>query len=79
VIIAAKRTSFKIGTEALRGRIVAMTNKRRPASHQPPGLFNASLEGNPRRAIDLRQGDRIDAQAFKTLIGAAVAFNTAGR
>jgi len=56
-----------------------MTNKRRPASHQPPGLFNASLEGNPRRAIDLLQGDRIDAQAFKTLIGAAVAFNTAGR
>jgi hypothetical protein len=45
----------------------------------PARLFNASLDGNLRRAIDLREGDRIDAQAFKTLIGAAVAFNTAGR
>jgi hypothetical protein len=43
----------------------------------PSGLFNASLEGNMRRAIDLHEGDRIDAKAFKTLIRAAITLNTA--
>jgi hypothetical protein len=43
----------------------------------PAGLFNASLEGNARRAIDIREGDRIDERAFKALIRAAVALNTA--
>jgi hypothetical protein len=42
----------------------------------PAGLFNASLEGNVRRAIDIREGDRIDAKAFKALVRAAVALNT---
>ncbi|HEY4192761.1 MAG TPA: DUF1801 domain-containing protein [Mesorhizobium sp.] len=43
----------------------------------PSGLFNASLEGNARRAIDLHEGDEIDEDAFKTLICAAVALNMA--
>jgi len=41
----------------------------------PKKLFNASLEGNTRRAIDLREGDKLDASAFKALFKAAVAFN----
>ena len=43
----------------------------------PSGLFNASLEGNTRRAIDLHEGDKIDDKALKALIRAAVALNTA--
>ena len=43
----------------------------------PKGLFNSSLEGNTRRAIDIRQGEAIDEAAFKALIRAAVAANTA--
>lgn len=43
----------------------------------PAGLFNASLEGGTRRAIDLREGDQIDESAFKALIRSAVAFNQA--
>ena len=42
----------------------------------PSHLFNASLEGNLRRAIDIREGDKIDERAFKTLIRAAVSLNT---
>ncbi len=41
----------------------------------PAGLFNSSLEGNTRRAIDFHEGDAIDADAFKTLVRAAVALN----
>ncbi len=41
----------------------------------PSGLFNASLEGNVRRAIDFHEGDEIDAEAFKDLIRAAIALN----
>ncbi|MBI1200779.1 MAG: DUF1801 domain-containing protein [Phenylobacterium sp.] len=43
----------------------------------PAGLFNSSLEGNTRRAIDFREGEAIDEAAFKALIRAAVALNTA--
>ena len=43
----------------------------------PAGLFNASLDGNMRRAIDLHEADDLDAEAFKALIRAAVAFNMA--
>lgn len=42
----------------------------------PAGLFNSSLEGKTRRAIDIRQGETLDSAAFKALIRAAVAFNT---
>jgi hypothetical protein len=45
------------------------------ALDDPSGLFNASLEGNVRRAIDIHEGDRIDETAFKALIRAAVALN----
>ena len=44
----------------------------------PHGLFNSSLGGSTRRAIDIREGETIDARAFKTIIRAAVDFNTAG-
>jgi hypothetical protein len=44
----------------------------------PGGLFNASLDGNTRRAIDLREGDAIDDAALKALVRAAVAFNVGG-
>ena len=43
----------------------------------PTRLFNASLDGNARRAIDIHEGDEVDAEAFKTLIRAAVALNAA--
>lgn len=42
----------------------------------PSGLFNSSLEGNTRRAIDIREDDRIDEEAFQALVQAAVGFNT---
>jgi hypothetical protein len=42
----------------------------------PSGLFNASLEGNVRRAIDIREGDKIDEKALKALVREAVALNT---
>lgn len=45
----------------------------------PAGLFNASLDGNARRAIDLRAGEAVDATAFKALIRQAVALNRAGK
>ena len=43
----------------------------------PAGLFNSSLGGNTRRAIDIHEGGKVDAQAFKALVRAAVAFNVA--
>ena len=48
------------------------------ALDDPTGIFNSSLEGNTRRAIDFSDGDEVDAQAFKNLIGSAIALNTAG-
>jgi hypothetical protein len=45
----------------------------------PSGLFNASLDGNARRAIDIHEGDEIDEKALKALIRAAVALNTSLR
>jgi hypothetical protein len=46
--------------------------------NDPAKLFNSSLGGNLRRAIDIHEGEEIDAQAFKALIRAAVALNTSG-
>ncbi len=57
--------------------VVKMTFAKGASLDDPAGLFNASLEGNTRRAIDFREGDRIDAPALKALIRAAVALNTA--
>ena len=56
-------------------QVVKLTFARGAALPDPQGLFNASLEGNTRRAIDIREGQVIDAEAFKTLIRAAVAEN----
>ena len=56
---------------------VKLTFARGAALDDPARLFNASLDGNTRRAIDLREGDAIDAPAFKALIRAAAALNSA--
>ncbi len=60
-------------------QVVKMTFAKGAALADPAGLFNASLEGNTRRAIDLREGERIDAEALKALIRAAVALNTTSK
>ncbi|MFG1223344.1 DUF1801 domain-containing protein [Xanthobacter wiegelii] len=54
---------------------VKLTFARGAALDDPAGLFNASLGGGTRRAIDIRQGDEVDAEAFKALIRTAVALN----
>ena len=59
--------------------IVKLTFAKGASLADPAGLFNASLDGNTRRAIDIHEGDRIDAKALKALIRAAVALNTDGR
>jgi hypothetical protein len=58
---------------------VKMTFAKGASLPDPSGLFNASLEGNTRRAIDLHEGDSLDAEALKALVRAAVALNTAGK
>ncbi len=55
--------------------VVKMTFAKGAALQDSAGLFNSSLDGNVRRAIDLHEGDAIDEAAFKTLIGAAVSLN----
>ena len=55
--------------------VVKMTFAKGAALEDPSGLFNASLDGNTRRAIDFHQGDEIDEEALKTLVRAAVALN----
>jgi len=55
--------------------VVKLTFLKGASLADPSGLFNSSLEGNARRAIDFREGDEIDEAAFKTLIRSAVALN----
>jgi hypothetical protein len=55
--------------------VVKMTFAKGAALKDPSGLFNASLDGNTRRAIDFREGEKIDEAALKTLVRAAVALN----
>ncbi len=55
---------------------VKMTFAKGASLDDPSGLFNASLEGNTRRAIDFHEGDKIDEKALKALVRAAVALNT---
>src|SRR6266404_2599092 len=55
--------------------VVKLTFSKGASLKDPSGLFNSSLEGNTRRAIDLHEGDEIDEAAFKTLIRAAAALN----
>jgi hypothetical protein len=59
--------------------VVKLTFARGASIEDPKQLFNSSLEGNTRRAIDLRQGETIDEPAFKQLIRAAAAANSAAR
>ena len=58
--------------------VVKLTFAKGASLDDPAGLFNASLEGNTRRAIDIREGEEVDAEAFKDLVRAAVALNTSG-
>jgi hypothetical protein len=58
-------------------QVVKLTFARGASIPDPSQLFNSSLEGNTRRAIDIREGQRVDARAFKTLMKAAVARNGA--
>jgi hypothetical protein len=59
--------------------VVKLTFARGASLKDPSGLFNASLEGSTRRAIDIREGDKIDEKALKALIRAAVALNVSPR
>ena len=59
--------------------VVKLTFARGASIKDPKKLFNSSLEGNTRRAIDLREGDKINEAAFKQLVRAAVAANAAAR
>ena len=59
--------------------VVKVTFAKGAALADPSGLFNSSLEGNTRRAIDFHEGDKIDDKALKALIRAAVALNTSVR
>jgi hypothetical protein len=59
--------------------VVKVTFAKGASLEDPSGLFNSSLEGNTRRAIDFREGDKIDEKALKALIRAAVALNTSVR
>ena len=56
--------------------VVKLTFAKGAALADPSGLFNSSLGGNTRRAIDFKEGEKIDAKAFKALFRAAVALNT---
>jgi hypothetical protein len=55
--------------------VVKMTFAKGAALKDPSGLFNSSLDGNTRRAIDFHEGEKINVKAFKTLVRAAVALN----
>ena len=55
--------------------VVKMTFAKGAALKDPSGLFNSSLEGNTRRAIDFHEGEKIDEEALKTLVRAAVTLN----
>jgi hypothetical protein len=59
--------------------VVKLTFPKGAQLRDPSKLFNSSLEGNARRAIDLHEGDNVDGSAFKALIRAAVALNTSAR
>ena len=59
--------------------VVKLTFARGAALDDPAGLFNSSLDGNVRRAIDIREGDKVDAKALQALVRAAVALNAAKR
>jgi hypothetical protein len=59
--------------------VVKLTFAKGASLEDPGRLFNASLGGNTRRAIDIREGEEVDSGAFKALVRAAVALNTSGK
>ena len=59
--------------------VVKLTFAKGAALEDPSGLFNSSLDGNVRRAIDIREGEKVDEAALKDLIRAAVAFNLSSK
>src|ERR1700678_1637580 len=60
-------------------KVVKLTFAKGAALKDPARLFNSSLEGNVRRAIDIVEGEKVDAAAFKALVREAVALNSSGR
>jgi hypothetical protein len=60
-------------------KFVKLTFARGAFLEDPAHLFNSSLEGNMRRAIDIHEGEKVDGSAFKTLVRRAVALNTSGK
>jgi hypothetical protein len=56
--------------------VVKMTFAKGASLEDPAGLFNSSLDGNTRRAIDIHEGDKVNEKALKALIHAAIALNT---
>ena len=59
--------------------VVKLTFAKGASLKDPARLFNASLDGKVRRAIDIREGEEVDASAFKALVREAVAFNSSGK
>ncbi len=60
-------------------KVVKLTFAKGASLKDPAGLFNSSLDGNVRRAIDIHEGEKVDASAFKALIRQAVALNSSGK
>jgi len=60
-------------------KVVKLTFAQGASLRDPSRLFNSSLEGNTRRAIDIREGEQVDARAFKALVKAAVLRNAAAK
>src|SRR5262249_1011315 len=59
--------------------VVKLTFAKGASLKDPKKLFNSSLEGNARRASDIREGEKVDANAFKALVRAAIALNASGK
>jgi hypothetical protein len=59
--------------------VVKLTFAKGASLKDPAGLFNASLDGNTRRAIDIHEGEEVDESAFKELVCQAIAFNSSGK
>jgi hypothetical protein len=60
-------------------KVVKLTFAKGASLKDPAGLFNSSLDGNTRRAIDIQEGEEVDASAFKALVREAAAFNRSGK
>ena len=60
-------------------KVVKLTFAKGASLDDPSRLFNSSLEGNVRRAIDIHEGEKVDDVAFKTLVRQAIAFNSSGK